>query len=318
MKKPTVGVSVMVTIVVFGAGLWFATAANPSETSQLDQPLPASATHAELFDPSKVIAANLPSQTPLRKSTVVVWKDGLLDLRSYLRPGIPAESVSWAPESLVRDGYFRLGRRPAEDHIRSVWVMAQTAAGSDAFALVIAPPSAPGKFEDWLRQQRATAGWIQSLPPVYSRLGPGNSNPEPATCKPREWPTFRKIHTHYHPGAAYEMRSAIRPDGSGHQATYTASGELLRSGVSAGSADRGSPTWNIYRLIRHASDDVIPYLWAAQLDGNPVNPLRFYQDFDRPLMHEGEHIQAYLKVRPIYGPSHREIEPGQCIDSPTR
>ncbi|MBZ5727662.1 MAG: hypothetical protein LAP87_22020 [Acidobacteriia bacterium] len=304
--------------VVLAGAIWFTVRPADGGRSPLDGPLPASAASAaDWLDPTKVLDANLPSETAVTRSAVAVWQDGMpVDLKSFLRAGVRADTVSWTADGKpVAGGLLDPGRRPGDNHVRGVLIVARDATEhAEAFALVLVPPSTPRQFADWLRQERASMQWTESLPPLYARLGPNHSNPEPAACRPRMWPTLRSIHTHYHPGAAYEMRSAIRPDGSGHQATYTASGELLRRGPSAGSADRGSPSWNIFRLIGHMRKDVIPWVWAAQLDGNPVNPARFYSNFDRPLIRAGQHIQDYLEVRPTYGPAHREVEPGRCVD----
>lgn len=177
----------------------------------------------------------------------------------------------------------------------------------------LASPSEPLDFDVWLRAEQADVGWIQGLPPVYSKLLPGGGNPEPENCQPRLWPSIRRISNQYHPGAAYEMRSTPRPDGSGLQATYDANGNLLRDGLAAGSADRASPGsgWNPFLLLAHNNRDVIPFVRAAQLDGNAVHPTLFYRDLDAPILVVGEHLRAYSKVRPVFGPV-REVQPGTC------
>jgi hypothetical protein len=304
---------------VLAVGVWLVVRAGQSARFGREAP-PAAANHPALFDPAKVRAGNLPSPAGAWQSAVAIWTEAQpVELNSYLRADIASDSVTWqAGGAAVANGRLNGGSRPRDNHVHSVTIVARTAAGADAFVLVIVPPSTARAFAEWLPRERAATGWIEALPPVYARLGPNYSNPEPETCKPRVWPTLRKIDTYYHPGAAYEMRSAVRPDGSGHQATYSAVGELLRTGAAAGSADRGSPTKNPLQLLRHARADVIPYIWAAQLDGNPVNPALLYNNFDRPLIRQGEHIAEYLEVRPTYGPSRRELQPGQCIDAAAR
>jgi YD repeat-containing protein len=170
-------------------------------------------------------------------------------------------------------------------------------------------------FDEWLRAERADTAWLQSLPPVYSRLLPGNRNPEPEDCHPRRWPVLRPMKSNFHPGAAWEMRSTIQADGSGHQATYDAQGNLIRTGAGVGTADRASPRpYQLLRLLAHRNRDVKPFVWAAQLDGNPVQPALLYSGIDRPITRMGEHIADYLRVRPPFPSARREIEPGVCID----
>jgi hypothetical protein len=307
--------------VTLAAALWFAGPSDEEASSWLDNPPQTFAPDrpSVLFDSQKVLEANLRSGQAVNRTAVVIWQGHVpADLNRFLRPGTPPESVTWrANGALVVNGQLDLGRKPDDNRVRTVLIAAKDAVhAEEVFALVIVPPSTPRKFADWLRHERENMAWVQSLPPIYARLGPNNSNPEPETCRPRFWPTLRRIDTHYHPGAAYEMRSVIRPDDSGHQATYASSGELLCTGVSAGSADRSAPGYSLFRLIHHIQRDVTPYLWAAQLDGNPVNPAWFYMNFDRPLMRQGEHLQSYQEVRPVYGLSHREVIPGHCIEGP--
>jgi hypothetical protein len=185
----------------------------------------------------------------------------------------------------------------------------------DESLLVVIPSSTAANFRHWLEAERKDMDWIRQLPPAYAHIGPNGTNPEPEACTPRMWPTLRKINNYLHPGAAHEMRSAPQPDGSGHQATYNAHGELLRIGLAAGSADRASPQiWNPLTLIAHRDRDVLPFYWAAQLDGNPVNPTLFSAGLDGPIAHVGEHLRQYATVRPTFGPSQRELQPGVCVD----
>lgn len=182
--------------------------------------------------------------------------------------------------------------------------------------VAVLPPQPSLGFDAWLRAEQADLAWTQNLPPVYSKLAPGNRNPEPESCQPRQWPTLRRIANQYHPGAAYEMRSTPRPDGSGMQATYDAQGNLIREGLAAGSADRAAPGSgvNLSRIWNHMQRDVIPFIRAAQLDGNAVRPTLFYSTLNAPIVHFGPHLRAYSKVRPTFGPV-REIPPGTCIAS---
>ncbi len=270
-----------------------------------------------VFNAAKVWPVNLNSGDMDRRCATAIWKaDEPLNLASYLSSGAEGEPVNWEADGVpVGKGLLALGREPKENQVRVFKIVARSTGRADAgFILVVIPRKTALEFDRWLAAEKASMAWIGRLPLVYARLGPNYSNPEPAGCNPKAWAVLRKLDSNYHPGAAYEMRSVPDQEGSGHQATYDASGNLLRIGAAAGSADRGSPTYNPVTLIRHAKMDVIPYVWAAQLDGNPVNPKWLYADFDRPLIRSGEHIQAYLDVRPIYGPSRQELPPGVCAD----
>jgi hypothetical protein len=271
------------------------------------------------IDPSKLNVSNLDSTRGIQYTYPHVLRPGqpFVDLHSVLQNSARNRALTWnANGRPVTNGRLPLRCEPAENrvHLYRI-VVADGERSRDEFTLLVIPSATAIKFQEWLRAERKDLNWIQALPPVYSRLLPGGSNPEPAGCNPRLWPVLRKVHVNYHPGAAYEMRSAIREDGSGHQATYDAGGQLLRHGTGAGSADRAAPRpYNIFRLIAHRNQDVQPFLWAAQLDGNPVNPKPFYLDFDAPLVREGEHLRAYMGVRPTFNPSQREIPPGVCAD----
>jgi hypothetical protein len=236
-------------------------------------------------------------------------------LDSMLRHNVRGRALRWTVDAKpVPTGRFRAPCEPAANHAGIHRIAVTDGKSRDGFVLVVIPSATAAKFDTWLRAARQDMAWLQTLPPVYTHLLPGGANPEPDGCRPKVWPVLRRIGGHYHPGAAYEMRSAIQSNGSGHQATYDVNGQLLRLGTGAGSADRAAPrTYSIFRLIAHRDQDVLPFLWAAQLDGNPVNPRPFYTDFDVPLWREGDHLRAYMSVRPT-NPAQKEIPAGMCAD----
>jgi hypothetical protein len=92
------------------------------------------------------------------------------------------------------------------------------------------------------------------------------------------------------------MRSETVAGGHGHQATYDGAGNLILSGVAAGTADRFESGTSA-----HANGDALPFIWASQLDGNPVQEGAFLNyGLSDPLLYEsGENIEKYLRVRPI-------------------
>ena len=106
------------------------------------------------------------------------------------------------------------------------------------------------------------------------------------------------MHNQFHPGGVFEMRSLTTTHGHGHQAVYGTDRRLIREGPGRGSADKSAPGYPGFGILRHVSWDVRPFVWAAQLDGNPVNPKLFYEDLDARLIRAGEHIDRYFSVRP--------------------
>lgn len=301
---------------VAGASLLSVMCAHPNSDSSVALPAP---TGAQVFDRHKVQPCNAKAATPpCQTSALVIGKDTrTVDLRTYLTHSADVSTVTWKVDGRVLASYrFDVGRPPSANRIRTIEVAAvRNGAALDRFTLVLVPQSTLDEFRSWLARQKEDVDWIAKLPAVYSRLAAGGGNPEPESCRPKMWPVLRKVDVNYHPGAAYEMRSAIQPDGSGHQATYDATGELIRMPPGAGSADRAGPrSYNIFRLIRHKDLDVMPYLWAAQLDGNPVQAKTFAVDFDRPLVRVGDYIAAYLSVRPVFNASRQELPPGVCSD----
>ena len=142
---------------------------------------------------------------------------------------------------------------------------------------------------------------------------PGFADPEPAHCPHDYWGPVHKLNSHLHPGGAYEMRSRAVGDGFGHQAVYDAQGNLIRTGLGAASADRATPRLLGLGFLKHRDSDVRPFVWAAQLDGNPVNPLWLFRDLDAALVYLGPHLQDYMGVRPALVGSHGEVPAGSCI-----
>lgn len=272
-----------------------------------------------LLDPAKLNASNLNHGRGIRYTLPHVLRAGhpAVALDSLLLDGARRRALTWTVDGEpAANGRLLLTCEPPANRVAVRRIVVADGEGSrDEFVLVVIPTTTAVSFQEWLRVQREDVDWIRTLPPVYSSLGPGGSNPEPDHCHPKLWPVLRKVNGHYHPGAAYEMRSAIRQDGSGHQATYDAGGRLLRQAPGAGTADRASPRpYSIFRLIAHRDRDVLPFIWAAQLDGNPVNPQPLYSDFDAPLVREGDHLRAYMSVRPAFNPARQEVPPGVCVD----
>jgi hypothetical protein len=289
---------------LLAAGWMRFTASEPAESG--DWP----AAPPRLVDPTRVLPGNLGQQ--VRYMAPYVLENGAVLLDRLLMD--PKQPVIWTSAGQTIEAGRLTVPTPADHHAGVYRIEASASTGvRDVFTLVVIPESTSRHFAEWLRTEQRDLDWLRDLPPVYTALLPGGLNPEPETCSPRLWPVLRRVNGNYHPGAAYEMRSAIQPDGSGHQATYDAAGNLLRDSPAAGSADRAAPrSYHPLRLLAHRDRDVLPYIWAAQLDGNPVNPKPFHVDFDAPLLREGDHLRAYRSVRPSFHATRKELPPGVC------
>ena len=49
----------------------------------------------------------------------------------------------------------------------------------------------------------------------------------------------------------------------------------------------------------HVQADVLPFIRAAQMDGNPVDGGVLNIDLSGPIMHFGYYLQQYFEARPI-------------------
>ncbi|MGD9873042.1 MAG: hypothetical protein AB7T27_02110 [Kiritimatiellia bacterium] len=183
----------------------------------------------------------------------------------------------------------------------------------DRLIAVEVPYSTLNSYTNWYAAWLTNTSWLEELPAAYSSLATGNTNPEPATCTNQLWDDVGSFdeEDYYHPGASFEMRSVETPGGHGHQACYTDAGVIITSGVSSGTADYVKPdilTWTDHRDL-----DVLPFVRAAQLDGNPVSANDFAPDsLDRPMMYEGSKLQQYLQVRPPVPNSKELLTPNEC------
>lgn len=169
----------------------------------------------------------------------------------------------------------------------------------------------------FLARAQANQAWLQLLPPpfesialtvstnLFGTLSTNAVDPEP---NGDFWYPPTSINTYLHPAAMFEMRSYPVTGGHGHQACYDANGILIRSGVSAGTADFVSPyvkvLWGAITTLNpsteHREQDVYPFIRALQLDGNPCLPQTRLvpKTLDRPMIYQGPHLNAYLQCRP--------------------
>jgi len=75
--------------------------------------------------------------------------------------------------------------------------------------------------------------------------------------------------------------------GPGQQCNYDASGQLITSGLGAGTPDRESPSFINFLYTSHYATDVDTYFMAGKLDGIDVTTGQL-----------GPNLRKYLEVRP--------------------
>jgi len=111
------------------------------------------------------------------------------------------------------------------------------------------------------------------------------------------------LSNNYHYNAAFQIRSIRTAGGHGHQTSYDGDGDLIEDDgagdqaeerlAACGSAD--GRYWFDVWPPNHWTDDVKPFIRAAQLDGNPVDG---FDALNNPLIRLGPNVQAYLARRP--------------------
>lgn len=188
----------------------------------------------------------------------------------------------------------------------------------DRVIVVVYSNDTQTEHTDWIAQNTAEGtAWLNELPPVYSALGTGNADPEPAQCDPQRWRVVNNsLPAFYHFNAAFEIRSEQTPGRHGHQACYADNASLITGAgslsaiASSGTADFGYRD-NLYAPL-HVIVDVNPFLRAAQLDGNPIDGLA---NLNHPLIRIGPHLQTYYTWRPALAGSTRAAD--QCVDPAT-
>jgi len=275
------------------------------------------------FDHAKVNSRNLAHANDdfpdYEHCVAEIWdSSGEVNLENFLT----AESltfkdyVDWYVDGTKQSSStLNYGSEPGNNEIKDYEVHVTVKNSSticDRLILVVVPTSTDQAHDDWVTAWSANTAWLAELPAAYSSLAAGNANPEPGTCTPQYWEnSVATLGSYFHPGAALEMRSDETPGGHGHQACYTGAGGLITSGVAAGTADSHHKSDII--TPSHRTEDVLPFVRAAQLDGNPVwvNDLLPF-DLNRPMIYEGSHLQQYLQLRPPIPNSKPLLTPGMC------
>ena len=269
----------------------------------------------------KNVSTTLPWQTT--KSAALQW-DGnrTVNLSGYLTPvsKVVRDGLNWT-YAIIISHQMRLKKtetpvtlsyvgKPDENSILAYEIEAQHEQHtylSDRFILVIYPEETATEYSNWIDNNQ-NFEWTRILPSVYNELAQYGLDPEPDSCN--NWKSPSVLDSYYHPGASDEMRT--QPLGGqnrqGHQATYDSSGSIISSGLGAGTADRTAP--RIGQFLRHRNEDVRPYIWAAQLDANPVRGIDEDLRLSHPFMHKGANLKKYLELRPIQATP--DIAPGAC------
>lgn len=267
------------------------------------------------FDASKVNLQNIPSTKLARSATkslpiVCLTDSAKIDLSVYLTPDSDVANAKWFVNGFpLPDSFITADFCPDLALVKTFDIVAQdakTPSIKDELVVVFVSQLTKEAFDEWLKSESADVAWLKELPVPYDSLSANETDPEPAGCTPKLWESSHSINKYFHPGAVYEMRSQATPGGHGHQVTYDQLGHIIKqSALGAGSADKSHPP-----SFAHRSDDVLPFVWASQLDGNPVECWLGCLDLDAPLMHWGVHMDQYFTVRPVW--ANRTQVAGHC------
>jgi len=148
----------------------------------------------------------------------------------------------------------------------------------DRLWVVVNSPEAQTRFNDWLAQN-ADLNWTVGLPKVYSQIpmnGLDGVHPDPSSTvwqKP-----YRKTSLLHHTAGDIklgivrcEMLTWHLPNGNGNQAWYDENGILIETPFFAGRPKKfGRENTEDRHFGDYNDEEIYPFLYAAQLDGNPV------------------------------------------------
>lgn len=272
------------------------------------------------------------------KCVAHIWNDQPLNLAKYLSDYESNQEVfenpdvlNWNVNGQLQTSYeLNLETSaPNENQYERYNIEVLTPGSSepiDRLIVTVVPPETLTTFDQWVADNQ-DLGWLAELPALYSTVlldvNLEAMNPEPSNLACNNWKDNKPFsmffdmgaNTYYHPDADYEIRSEETPAGHGHQACYNEAGVLIRSGVSAGTADRAF-YGNTSSEDGHVGLDAIPFVWAVQLDGTPAQGedgiFPDYSSMDNPIMHEGQFIGEYIDLRPPIANDRAELIPGNC------
>jgi RHS repeat-associated protein len=135
-------------------------------------------------------------------------------------------------------------------------------------------------FKEWHRLEEQDQGWRNNIADCPDEIC--ISNGEPVDCNNGQWESIIEASQRYHPNATWTMRSNTY-QGPGQQCNYDSKGDLITSGLEAGTPDRQAPSILNSVYLGHYRHDVAPFNRAWALDGGPP---------------AGKNLKAYLEVRP--------------------
>ncbi len=236
---------------------------------------------------------------------------GEIDLVSYLAPECRPllGRLSFSLNGLLCRRELGLGA-PPQSMFPSVLFVSVWGSGSarrlDDMVILVYHPMEPVKFQLWYDLYSTNLNWTLTLPSPPAELQGGRL---PSWCDPR-WKQADPFEAGYfmHHDACFEIRTMELAGGHGHQATYRADGTLIAESIAAGTADYVAPcfSWDEWIVDNHRREDVVPYVRALQLDGNPavpanmtdISPFLFLLNISRPAIYQGNNVQKYMQCRP--------------------
>lgn len=236
-----------------------------------------------------------------------VWNtSNTVNLIDYLDGGIGNHAiyegaVKWKVNGTEQNSHeLSLGNEPEDNmHVHFyVEVLPKNGTATiDRLIITVVPRSTKTKFDTWYATEKADLGWLGELVNLFASFNTtpldGHYRRPDRNFNPFLYSEPGAHNTRMHPNSYFEARSYQTAGEHGHQMNFNENGVLLRSGVSAGSADRAAPFPHWYD---HGKKDVEPFIWALQLDGTPAD-----QDsttLTKPIMHEGAYLKKYSECRP--------------------
>ena len=181
----------------------------------------------------------------------------------------------------------------------------------DYLWIVVYSTRSKEQYDKW-KTSETNLTWTVLLPKPFASLGIATNSMglvKPIGTNGVAWkaPTLIDSSSYMHHNAVHEMRSYSISGGHGHQATYDDKGMLIEETIAAGTSDKVSPAslWD-GTTTEHRDQDVLPYIRALQIDGNPILtdngtgilpnwvPTRFI----RPCLFQGSETDEYLARRP--------------------
>ena len=252
----------------------------------------------------------------------VEWASGgSVDLWSFVDPACFSftnqlsirEASSGAPER-AKTSSFPHGWKPRtfNPKIRNFALCNQDGSEVyDRFWLVLYNPEDKRKFEEWYTNN-TNLSWTASLPRPPHQLNLSTnaetgevtaSLPSQPSCPEWSQPSRIDPGKYIHHDAVFEIRTEME-GAHGNQATYDSDGKLITSTISAGTADFEGPydSWGWPTgAISHRDKDVLPFIRALQLDGNPAvaTPSDYSpSNLTAPCLHQGSFLDQYIQCRP--------------------